>query len=179
MTDKKQNKMREIKMEKIVLSAGAVGDDLDKAYKLLTRITETKVIKTKSNKRIPTWNVRPKLEVGCKVTLRGEKAEKLLKRLLVAIDNELKMKQIAKNHFSFGIKEYIEIPEVEYQRDIGIIGFNVTVDFIRNGFRITRRKQENKRLPKKQMISPEEIGEFMIKNYGVEIEWVQATGEKY
>ena len=163
------NKMREIKMEKIVLSAGAVGDELDKAKKLLERLSGEKVIKLQSVKRIPTWGVRPKLEVGCKVTLRGEKAKKMLKRLLVAIDNTIKGKQISKNHFSFGIKEYIEIPDIEYQRDIGIIGFNTTVDFIRPGVRVKRRRIKTNKIPERQNVSEEEIKHFMEKNFGVNV----------
>jgi large subunit ribosomal protein L5 len=163
----KANKMRTIKMEKIILSAGAVGDELEKAYKLLGRISGKKVIKTISTKRIPTWGVRPKLEVGCKVTVRGADAEKLLKRLLAAIDNTIKFKQIADNHFSFGIKEYIEIPDMEYQRDIGVMGFNTTVDFARPGFSVKRRRMKQSTLPKRQNIKPEEIKEFMESKYGV------------
>ena len=164
-----ENKMKEIKMDKIVLSAGATGDNLDKAFKLLERISGRKPIRTKSVKRIPSWEVRPNLEVGCKVTLRRDAAEKLLKKLLTAVDNQLKRKQISKNHFSFGIKEYIEIPDMEYQRYIGIMGFNVTADFTRGGYRVKVRKIKRGSLPKKQEISEEEIEEFMIKKYGVEI----------
>ncbi len=166
---KNNNKMRIIKMEKVILSAGAVSENLEKAVKLLSRLTGKKVIKTQSAKRIPTWGVRPKLEVGCKVTLRGEEAEKMLKRLFLAIDNQIKKKQIAPNHFSFGIKEYIEIPDIEYQRDIGIIGFNATVDFIRAGVRVKRRKIKTGMMPRKQDVTVEEIKEYLTKNYGVKV----------
>ena len=48
-----------------------------------------KPVPTKTNKRIPTWEIRPGLQIGCKVTLRGKKAEELLKRLLEAKDKSL------------------------------------------------------------------------------------------
>lgn len=169
MTKNEDNKMREPRIEKIVLSAGATGDALDKAVKLLEIISNKKVIKTKGRKRIPTWGVRPGLELGCKVTIRGEEAIKLLKRLLEAVNNEIKKKQIAINHFSFGIHEYIEIPGIEYQRDIGIIGLNVTVDFIRSGVRIKRRKIKRGKLPTKQDVTPEEIAGYLEKNLKVRI----------
>ena len=35
MEEKKQNKMREIKIEKVVLSIGGTGDELEKGVKLL------------------------------------------------------------------------------------------------------------------------------------------------
>ena len=52
----------------------------------------------------------------------------------------IKRKQISENNFSFGIKEYIEIPGAEYQRDIGIIGLDVKVVFKRSGRRVGLRK---------------------------------------
>ncbi|PIN94812.1 50S ribosomal protein L5 [Candidatus Pacearchaeota archaeon CG10_big_fil_rev_8_21_14_0_10_35_13] len=167
MSEIKENIMRTPKIEKVILSAGANGDALDKAVKLLEIISKRKVIKTKGRKRIPTWGVRPGLEIGCKVTLRGKEAIEMLKRALVAVDKEIKKKQIAPNHFSFGVPEYIEMPGVEYQRDIGIIGFNVTVDFIRKGVRVKRRKMKEGKLPGKQAVTTEEIIKYLEENFGV------------
>ena len=65
---KKTNPMREIKIEKVVLSVGGAGEELEKGFKLLQRLTNKKPAKMKSKKRIPAWNVRPKLEVGAVVT---------------------------------------------------------------------------------------------------------------
>jgi large subunit ribosomal protein L5 len=157
----KENPMRAIKIEKVLLSAGATGDDLKKANKLLELVSGKKAQILASNKRIPEFDVRPGLEVGTRVTLRGEEAISLLRRLLGAVDNEIKKKQISDNHFSFGIKEYIEIPGVEYQRDIGIRGFNITVVFVRAGNRVKLKKIKRGNVPKKQFISKDEIVNFM------------------
>ena len=81
--------------------------------------------------------------------------------MLSAIDNILKKKQISENNFSFGIKEYIEIPGIEYQRDIGIIGLDVTVVFKRAGRRVKLRKIKRGKVSSKQIITPEEIIKFM------------------
>jgi large subunit ribosomal protein L5 len=118
-----------------------------------------------SRKRIPEFDVRPGLEVGTRITLRGERAIELLKRLLGAIDNELSKKQVSDNHFSFGLKEYIEIPGVEYQRDIGIRGFNVTVVFSRAGTRVKLKKIKRGTIPKKQFVAKEEIINFMEESF--------------
>ena len=166
---KSENVMRKIKIEKIILSAGAVGKDLEKAKKLLDFISKKKAEITTSSKRIPDFNVSPGLEVGTRVTLRGKEAVELLKRLLGALDNKVKKKQISDNHFSFGIKEYIEIPGAEYQRDIGIRGFNVTVVFTRAGVRVQRKKIKSGTLPKRQQISKEEIQKYMGDVYKTEI----------
>ena len=158
---KLENPMRKIKIEKIILSAGATGDDLAKSKKLLELVSGRKAQIMASSKRIPEFDVRPGLEVGARVTLRNEEAIELLKRLLSAIDNELKKKQLADNHFSFGIKEYIEIPGIEYQRDIGIRGFNITIVFIRPGVRVRLKKIKRGKVPKKQIISKNEIEKYM------------------
>lgn len=165
----KQNPMREIKIEKVVLSVGGVGDYLAKGHKLLQLITNGKPTKTKSRKRIPALGVRPGLEIGSVITLRKE-AEETLKRMLSAIDNTLRKKQVSENNFSFGIKEYIEIPGMEYQRDIGIMGFDVTVVFKRAGRRVRLKKVKQGKIPKRQVITPEEIIKFMEENFQTKFE---------
>jgi len=158
---KTENPMREIKLTKVILSAGATGDDLAKAKKLLEMITGKKAQIMASVKRIPEFDVRPGLEVGTRVTLRGKDAIALLKRLLSAISNEVKKKQVSENHFSFGVKEYIEIPGMEYQRDIGIRGFNATIVFARAGTRVKLKKIKRGEVPKRQYVSKDEIINYM------------------
>jgi len=164
-----ENPMREVKIEKVILSIGGIEEALDKGEKLLKMLTGKKPSRRKSKKRIPTLGVRPGLEVGVMVTLRGEKAEELLERLFATIDNQIKKKQISENTFSFGIKEYIEIPGVEYQRDVGIMGFDVTVSFSRAGKRVTLKKIKKGKLPKKQHISEEEIASFLENKFKIEV----------
>ena len=135
---------------------------------LKERLSGMKAYKTKAKKRIPTFGIRPGLEIGCKVTVRKDK-EKLLKRLLASVNNQIRMKKIQDNHFSFGIDEYIEIPGIEYQRDIGILGLDVTVVFARKGKRVKIRKIKKGKLPRKQNVSKEEIKEFLIKKFDVEV----------
>ena len=166
------NVMMKPKLKKIILSAGATGPDLEKAVKLLKIVTEMKplIVKAGSRKRIPAFNVRPGLELGTRVTLRGEKAVQILRRPLGAIDNTIKAKQIDSNHFSFGIKEYIEIPDMDYIREIGIRGFNVTAVFERAGVRIKNKKIKNGKLPKRQHVPKEEIISFMKDHFKTIVE---------
>ena len=156
----KENPLRKIRIEKIVLSIGGTGDYLEKGVKILQILTEKKPAKMKTAKRVPSLGIRPKLEVGAVSTVR-KNPEEFLKKMLIAIDNTLKKSQISENNFSFGIKEYIEIPGVEYQRDIGIIGLDVTVVFKRSGKRVGLKKIKRGRIPKKQHISKNEIIKFM------------------
>ena len=162
----KTNVMRKIKIEKVVLSVGAKADELEKGVKLLKILTNRKPAKMISRKRIPTWSVRPNLEVGAVVTIRKD-IDNFLKRLLVAKDNTLKKSQISENNFSFGIDEYIEIPGTEYVRELGIRGFDTTVVFKRAGRRVRLKKAKRGRIPKKQIISKEEIIKFMEEKFSI------------
>ena len=165
-----ENKMREVFIEKVILSCGGVDKELEKAKALLEYLVpEKKPQVIASTKRIPAFNVRPALEVGTRVTLRGAKALELLKKLLGGIDNTLKEKQIAPNHLSFGIKEYIEIPGMEYQREIGIRGFNTTVVFARKGIRVNRKKIKQGHLAEKQHVTVPEIMTYLKDNFKTHI----------
>lgn len=169
----KNNIMRQLKIEKVTLNigAGTVADKLDKAFKLLGAVTGRKPVKTKTKKRIPGWGLRPGLPIGCKVTLRGKKAEELLKRLLMAKENQATTTQFDDNgNFSFGISEYINIPGVQYDPEIGIIGLEATVTLERPGFRIGKRKIKPKIIPKKQRITQEEAIGFMKQKFDLKIE---------
>ena len=164
----KENPMKEIKLDKVILNIGGVADKLDKGVILLETVSGKKAVKVKALKRIPTWNVRPGLEVGTKVTLRGEDALNMLKKLLPAIDNTLKEKQIQPNCFSFGIHEYIEIPGMEYIREVGIMGFEATVVFTRAGKSVERKKVKRGK-SRRLVVTREEIENYLITKFKTEI----------
>ncbi|MBW6442484.1 50S ribosomal protein L5 [Patescibacteria group bacterium] len=161
---KENNLMEEIKLEKVVLSVGGTAENLEKGYKLLKILTGRTPAKMKTRKRIPTLGVRPKLEIGALVTIR-KNPEEVIKRMLAPINNTLKKKQVSENTFSFGVKEYIEIPGVEYQRELGILGLDVTLTFIKAGKRVKLRKIRRNKIPKKQNVSKEEIIKFMKERF--------------
>src|SRR3989344_5333528 len=163
-----ENVMRNIKLEKVILNIGGVGEKLDKGVILLETISGKKAVKVKATKRIPTWQVRPGLEVGTKVTLRGKNALEIVKKLLPAVDNTLKERQIQDNFFSFGIHEYIEIPGIEYIREVGIMGFEVTVVFSRAGKSVEKKKIKRGK-SKRLTVSREEIINYLKTKFNTSI----------
>jgi len=166
------NKMREIKIEKVTLNIGVgkPGDQLDKAMKLLKSITNKKPVKTTTMKRIPTWGLRPKLEIGCKVTVRGDDAKILLERLFKAVENKISPSKFDKEgNLSFGIKEYLDIPGAEYDAAIGIIGLEVAVTLQRLGFRIKRRRINKSKIPTRHRITQEEGINFIQNKFNVKV----------
>ncbi len=164
--------MREIRIEKITLNVGCGKDQsrLDKAVKLLQNITGIEPVKTITNKRIPEWSLRPGLPIGCKITLRKKAARSLAERVLKAKENKLKESNFNESGtISFGLQEYIDIPEVKYDPEIGIMGLEVTITLERPGFRIKRRKISKKKIPKKHSITKEDAIEFMKKEFSTKI----------
>ena len=154
------NIMKEIKIEKIILGVGGTEDKLEKGFKLLKFLTNRVPSRRKTSKRIPELGIRPGLFIGAMVTIRKD-IDEMLGKLLSSIDNTLKKSQVMENGFTFGIKEYIEIPGIEYQRDIGIIGLDVTIVFTRAGKRVIIKKIKRGNMPKRHRVSKEEIIKFM------------------
>ncbi|MGV8152090.1 MAG: 50S ribosomal protein L5 [Candidatus Nanoarchaeia archaeon] len=166
-----KNKMHEMKVEKMVLNCGGLGEKLDRSVKLLEMITGRKAVRIKSTKRIPDFGISPGKESGCKITIRDLKEiDYLLKRFFAAVSKRVPATSITENAFSFGIKEYIEIPGLEYKREIGMLGMQITLVFTRSGKRVAIRKIKKGKYPKRQNVSKEEIKNYLIKNYGVEIQ---------
>ncbi len=169
---KNKNPMQEIEIEKMVLHCGGTEDKLEKSIKLLEMISGSKKIYVvRSTRRIPTFGISPGKKSGAKITIRDKvKIKELLERFFVSMDNELPKKQITTNQVCFGIPEYIEIPGLEYNRDIGITGFEVMLVFKRKGKSVKLRKIKKGKYPKRQDVAKEEIENYMESKFNLEIE---------
>ena len=74
--------------------------------------------------------------IGVSVTVRGEDAKELLKRLFEAKGNQVKGRSFDNfGNYSFGINEHIDIPGVKYDPKVGIMGLGVSVTLTRPGYR--------------------------------------------
>ena len=168
------NAMKTIKIEKLTLNIGAGKDDkvLKKAVKLLKNITGVAPVQTVTNKRLAAWGLRPGLPIGAKITLRDEEVTKaLVVRLLRSKDNIIKLSWFD-NHgnISFGIHEYVDIPDVKYDTEIGILGLQASITLARPGFRIKKRKIRKASVGKNQLISREDALSYITENFGVKLE---------
>lgn len=166
------NPNRDIRIEKITLNIGAGKDQekLERGFLLLKNITGVSPVKTITNKRIPGWGLRPGLPIGCKLTLRKEKATEVLTRLLDAKTFTLQEKQFdSYGNIAFGIPEYIDIKGVKYDPKIGIMGLEVCITLERNGYRVKKRHLYQNRLSKKHIITKDEAIDFMKKNFNIKI----------
>ncbi len=166
------NKMREIRIEKLTLNIG-VGkntETLEKAMKLLQNITGCKPVKTTAKKRIPNWGLRPGLPIGCKVTIRKAQAKEIIGRLLQAKDNRLSPSQFdERGNVSLGIHEYIDIPGVKYDPEIGVIGLEAAITLERPGYRIKKRKIQKKPISPRHQITKNEAIDFIKKEFDTQV----------
>lgn len=155
----KESKMRKIIVDKVVFSMG-VGKNMElieNAYTLAERLTGHKPVRTKATRRARTFKVPRGKPIGVKVTLRGKDKMQFLKKVLAGVDNKIKrMAFDNEGNFSFGIKEYLQIPGEKYDPKLGMLGFNVTVSLKRPGFRIKVRKIQKRAIPKHHRITKEE-----------------------
>ncbi len=164
--------MKQPMIEKVTVNIGVGegGDRLEKAVKLLMKLTGGKPIRTKTMKRIPAFGIRPKMFVGTMVTLRGKSAETFLKQGLASLSNKIKTSSFDKyGNFSFGIKEYIDIPNVRYDPGIGVFGMDVCVTVGRKGFRVKRRRVKASSIGSAHLLKREDSMNFIKEKFGVEV----------
>ena len=167
-----ENPMRKIKVDKLTLNIGAGKEPkvLEKGLKVLKSITGIDPVKTFTQKRIPAWGLRPGLPIGCKITIRGKESIALLQRLLDARSFTLTESQFDDHgNVAFGIPEYIDIPGVKYDPDIGIMGLQVCVTLARPGFRVKSRRLRKAKIPRKHGITKQDAVAFMQEQFNVKI----------
>lgn len=127
------------RLEKIVLSMG-VGESiqnkklLDAAVNELSLIAGQRAVKTKAKKSISNFKLRVGMEIGARVTLRGERMWEFLQRLVtVALPRVKDFRGINPNAFdghgnySLGVTEQIIFPEIDYDKIDRVSGLNIVI----------------------------------------------------
>jgi large subunit ribosomal protein L5 len=166
------NKMREIKIDKVVINIGVgeAGEKLIKAESVIKLITNRKPVRTISRTVNKDLGVRKGMPIGCKVTLRGESAEKFLKDSFWVKDNRIAGYSFdPEGNFSFGIPDYTDLPNMKYDPKIGIFGMDISVSIKRAGYRVALRKHAKKSIPENHRITHSEGIEFVKTKFGVEV----------
>jgi large subunit ribosomal protein L5 len=102
--------------------------------------------------------------------LRKKEALELLKRLFEAKDNTLQVSNLDnEGNISFGINEYIDIPGVKYDPDIGIMGLQVCITLKRSGFRVKSRALKRHAIPRKHRVKREDAIDFMKNMFNLKV----------
>ena len=123
-----KNVMEIPRLEKIVINMG-LGDCKDNAKALelavteLTTIAGQKPLVTKAKKSIANFKLRAGMNVGAKVTLRGDRmyefADKLVSIVLPRVRDFRGVSAKAfdgRGNYSLGVREQLIFPEIEYDK---------------------------------------------------------------
>lgn len=163
--------MKQIHIGKVVVnaSAGQVGDDVEKAVQLLELLTDSDPVRVESTEASASFGLRSGLKIGAMVTLREEEAREFLEKVVPALEELPASSFDGTGNFSFGISEYIDVPGVDYDADIGMKGFEVAVTLERPGYRVKKRDHKPSDIGKDHKVSDEEAQEFVEDELGVEV----------
>lgn len=134
-----KNDMELPKLEKIIVNMGvgdAVSDSkvINNAVNDLTQISGQKPVINAAKKSIAAFKLREGMKIGCKVTLRKDKMYEFLERLVVVALPRVKdfrglnAKSFdGRGNFTFGIKEQIVFPEINYDKIDKLRGMDITI----------------------------------------------------
>jgi len=134
-----KNRFQVPEITKIVINMG-MGEAvqnvklIDSAVSELTTITGQKPMVTKAKKAIATFKLRKGMPIGVMVTLRKDRMYEFLDRLInVALPRVRDFKGISnkgfdgRGNYTFGLKEQIIFPEINYDKVDKIKGMNISV----------------------------------------------------
>ena len=134
-----KNKHEVPKIDKIILNMG-LGEDASDGKKLkacvddMSLISGQKPVVTKFKKSISNFKTRKGGNAGVKVTLRSTKMYEFIDRLVnIALPRVKDFRGLSSkgidnsNNFSFGIKEHIIFPEVNFDKVDKIRGLDITI----------------------------------------------------
>ncbi|MCY4491659.1 MAG: 50S ribosomal protein L5 [Thaumarchaeota archaeon] len=172
MSQSIESPMKKISLEKLVLNMGVgrSGDAIEIAKKALEQISGKKPSPREAKESQRDWGVRKGEPIGVSVTIRGEDANILLKRLFDAKGNQVRGKAFDNfGNYSFGIAEHIDIPGVKYDPQIGILGLGISVTLSRPGYGIRKRSKHKARVGKSHIIQNQEAKDYLVQKFEVTV----------
>ena len=126
-------------LKKIVINMG-LGIDASDKKKLDATIEDLKKISgqmpiiTKTKKAIANFKTKKNMPIGCKVTLRRKRMYEFIDRLInIALPRTKDFSGLSEKNFdglgnyTFGIKEHIIFPEIDYDKIDKIKGMDITI----------------------------------------------------
>lgn len=127
------------RLEKIVVSMGvgaAIQDRkrLEEAAGQLAQLTGQKAQITRSRKAVSAFRLREGMEIGCRVTLRGQRMYEFFDRLIsLALPRVRDFRGLNPNSFdgngnySMGLNEQLVFPEIDPDKVHNVQGMNITM----------------------------------------------------
>ncbi len=127
------------RLEKIVINMGVGGADkdpklLDNAVRDMQVISGQKPVITTARKAISNFKLREGMKIGCKVTLRGDRAYHFLDKLATVVLPRIRDFQglpgnsfDGRGNYALGLKEQLVFPEISYDNFDRIRGMDIVI----------------------------------------------------
>ena len=127
------------KLVKIVVNMGvgdAIGNPkaLEEAVEELGAITGQKPVITKAKKSIANFKLREGMQIGCKVTLRGERMYDFFDKLVtISLPRVRDFRGVSRTAFdgrgnyTLGVKEQLIFPEINYDKVVIVRGMDIVI----------------------------------------------------
>jgi large subunit ribosomal protein L5 len=127
------------RLQKIVINMGTgspeKGDkNLENSLRDLTAISGQRPVSTVARKAVSNFKIREGMKVGCKVTLRGDRAYHFLDRLCTVVLPRIRDFQglsassfDGRGNYALGIKEQLVFPEIPYESFDRMRGMDVII----------------------------------------------------
>jgi large subunit ribosomal protein L5 len=166
------NPMQEPRIAKVTVNIGVGegGDKLQKAEKVLAKLTGHKPVRTLGKVINRELNVKLGDALGCKVTLRGEDAEKFVSRALYTRKNKVYEYSFDnQGNLQFGVSDYTNFEGERYDPDIGVFGMDVCITLEKAGHRIKRRRAMNRSVPPSHRVTRDEAKAFLSQKFAIEV----------
>jgi large subunit ribosomal protein L5 len=152
------------------IGCGEGGDKLERAEKVMTKLTGAKPMRTYGKINNRELGVRPGMAIGCKTTLRGESAESFIQRALYTRLNKVYNWSFDnQGNLQFGVTDHTNFEGERYDPDIGVFGMDVAITLEKPGHRIKHRRLLARKVPKRHRVTREEALEFLSSKFNMEV----------
>jgi large subunit ribosomal protein L5 len=166
------NPMTQPRIAKVTVNIGVGegGEKLEKAERVLQKLTGRKPVRTLGKETNRELGVKPGDPLGCKVTLRGEAAEDFIRRALYSRKNRIYEYSFDnQGNLQFGVSDYTNFEGERYDPDIGVFGMDVSVTLEKPGHRIKRRRLLSRRVPPHHRVTREQAMAFLVPKFNIEV----------
>jgi large subunit ribosomal protein L5 len=167
-----RNPMQTPRIAKVTVNIGVGegGEKLQKAEKVLAKLTGRKPVRTIGKETNRELGVKPGDPLGCKVTLRGKDAESFVQRALYTRKNKVYEYSFDnQGNLQFGVSDYTNFEGERYDPDIGVFGMDVCITLEKPGHRIKRRRNLARSVPAHHRVSRDEAKAFLVPKFSIEV----------
>ncbi|MCA1811711.1 MAG: 50S ribosomal protein L5 [Halobacteriales archaeon] len=166
------NPMMQPRIAKVTVNIGVGdgGEKLEKAERILAKLSGAKPMRTLGKEMNRELNVRVGAPIGVKVTLRGDLAEDFVRRALYSRKNKVYEYSFDnQGNLQFGVADYTNFEGERYDPELGVFGMDVAITLEKPGHRIKHRRLLARKVPMHHRVTREEAKAFLAAKFQIEV----------